>query len=88
MAGNTYAAPSASRDATLNSKVSVGSGKSLGAGHNQGQKNGGSGQIGSTTAGMTGKSLGAGYGKGQNAGCSNGKSSGAFSKGGVINGKV
>ena len=90
MAGNTYAAPSASRDTTLNSKVSVGSGKSLGAGHNKGQKNGGSGQTGSTTAGMHKASTGSGMSKGQINCGTNGKGhrSATFASGGIINGKV
>lgn len=90
MAGNTYAAPSASRDATINSKVSAGSAKSIGSGHNSGQKNGGTGQTGSTTAGMHKTSTGTGYGKGQNTGGTNGSGHRCktFSSGGVINGKV
>ena len=90
MAGNTYAAPSASRDATLNSKVSAGSGKAMGTGMNKGQNTGGTGQTGSTTAGMHKTSTGTGYGKGQNTGSASAKSSCSktFSSGGVINGKV
>lgn len=90
MAGNTYAAPSASRDATLNSKVSAGSAKPVGSGNNSGQKNGGTGQIGSTTAGMHKASIGTGYSKGQNTGGTNGSGHRCktFSSGGVINGKV
>lgn len=47
MAGNTYAAPSASRDATINSKVSAGSTTagmhktSTGTGYGKGQNTGG-----------------------------------------------
>ena len=90
MAGNTYADPSASRDKTIGAKVSVPNSKSLGAGHNKGQKHGGSGQTGSTTAGMHKASIGTGYSKGQNTGGTNGSGHRCktFSSGGVINGKV
>lgn len=90
MAGNTYAEPSASRDKTINSKVPVSSGKGMGSGHNKGQKHGGTGQTGSTTAGMHKASTGAGQGKGQIHGGTNGSGHRCktFSSGGVINGKV
>ena len=90
MAGNTYAAPSASRDTTINSKVSAGSAKSIGSGHNSGQKNGGTGQTGSTTSGMHKTSTGSGQSKGQINGGTNGSGhrSKVFSGGGIINGKV
>lgn len=90
MAGNTYAAPSASRDATINSKVSAGSAKSVGSGHNVGQKHGGTGQTGSATAGMHKASTGSGMNKGQIHGGTNGSGHRCktFSSGGVINGKV
>ena len=90
MAGNNYAASSASREATINSKVSAGSAKPIGSGHNSGQKNGGTGQTGSTTAGMHKASTGAGQGKGQIHGGTNGSGHRCktFSSGGVINGKV
>ena len=91
MAGNNYATPSASRsDGTINSKVSAGSAKSVGSGHNSGQKNGGTGQTGSTTAGMHKTSTGSGHNKGQKDGGTNGKGhrSSTFASGGIINGKV
>lgn len=85
MAGNTYAAPSASRDATIHSKVSAGAGKAMGTGMNKGQNHGGA-----ASGGMSKASLGTGYGKGQNTGSASAKSScsKAFSGSGVINGKV
>ena len=90
MAGNTYADPSASRDKTIGAKVSVPNSKSLGAGHNKGQKHGGSGQTGSTTSGMHKTSTGSGQSKGQINGGTNGSGhrSKVFSGGGIINGKV
>ena len=90
MAGNTYAAPSASRDTTINSKVSAGSGKAMGTGMNKGQNTGGTGQTGSSSGGMSKASIGTGYSKSQNTGSASAKSSCSktFSSGGVINGKV